>query len=249
MGSWRPPEWRRSNRARRSDRSLRVAPSSRMVVLHGQRRRRGRPALRLSADVFPRRRGSRAGESVAMGGAGSVYGASRADGCERPPLSLQRSHEPRGAGLGGRAHGGLSRVERRLGGDALSAAHAPAARGHARVRHRSHAGRGPAARAQRRSRLQREGIRGGQRVLLLLAHAHADARGDHDRRPIDPDHRRKLDGSRVRHEFPRDRAGRLGLVLDPARRRPRSDDRSAPARRRLDRSRTRAAHSSMPTAA
>ena len=143
-----------------------------------------------------------------------------------------------GVGLGGRGDRRVRGVERGLGGAARRAGRHAAA-GVATRRSAIDLRLAPrqAAGAPRRPRLQPEGVAAGQRLALLLADAHADARascvGGERVRGRGPE----LDGPRVRHELPRDGPAGLGLVLDPAGRRHGSDAVPVAPCRRLSRSR------------
>ena len=129
-----------------------------------------------------------------------------------------------GPGSGRRRDRSVPRLERRLVGDSAGSGSGSAdASRHVlkaaspQAVDRPHARRRQGAGHPRHWRHQPEGRAGRQRVALLLAHAHADARLDHRRWRALRGHRRQLDGSRVRHQLSRARPARLGLAVDSTR--------------------------------
>ena len=198
---------------------------------------RGRPALRIPADVLPHgaRPGGRAA-AVGLGHARRVHGPPRADRRRRRAGSTRATAGRAGAlDLAGAA-GDPFRVWL---GDWVAEARARAGgwplrlrAGEGDLRHRPHALGGEAAGAPRRARALAEERRARERVLLLLAHADAGRGRGAGRRARASGRGPRVDGPGVEHERARPRPGGLGLVRAPARRRPRADALPPPPARR-----------------
>ena len=147
----------------------------RVVVLHRQPRDGVGPSVRLSGDVLSRGRRSLAGESLALGGSRPLHDASRRLRSVGNRYRFEERLNRGGPGLAGAATDRLSRVERRLerlaGRGGRTSCIVAAAVGVELVLDE---GKAPAVNGVGWD--QSEGRADRQRVALLLADPHADAR-------------------------------------------------------------------------
>ncbi len=173
-----------------------------------------------------------ADQPIDVRGPRPVHDACRCDRHRRGQPPVRRSAQSRRRPLGRSPCGPIRGLERELARLARRPGPASHRRRCGRVRPRPDPRARQAGRPAGRSGVQPQGAGQRQRLALLLADADAD-RGDHqDGRTHGLDSRRQLDGPRVRHERPRPRHERVGLVRVATRGRARPDALSAPRRRR-----------------
>ena len=172
--------WPRGLRVSRGSRPARRLPHG-VVVLHGQPRGRGRPALRLPAHVLPHRAG--AGDASRRASAWAtrqVYLAHFAltDTAGRRFHAVERLSRA-ALGLAGAQAAPFRVWVEDWSAEGAAPERAPdaaRARREGDVAHRPRARGGQAARAPGRARPQPKGAEPGNASLLLLAHPHAGAR-------------------------------------------------------------------------
>ncbi len=195
----------------------------RVVVLHRQSARRGRPPLRLPAHLLPPGHPVHArADDEPVGRARLLLRPLRHQRHRRRPVSRRGESQPRRARRSARRHRPHGRRHRAVD-PAPGRRRGDAAR-RARRRHGPRAQRASAqaARPRGRRRPEPKGRRRRPGLLLLFLPAARDHRHAHRRRPHLRRRRPELVRPRIQHQLPRAQPGRVGLVL-PAARHPRGD--------------------------